>query len=144
MKGKQGHLRTVLSAQALKPEESSWKQQSKTAPACINSPFNKLAVASYKRTLLSQDETKRWSLLFENRRFEIPSVGGFDNSRPIITCAIITKPTKIEREGRREGGFMFLKWCLQFGGKRVCVVVCIGFLFKSNYDNRVLYCKVQV
>lgn len=45
------YLLTVLSALALNPDESSWKQQSSTAPPCMNSPLKALALASYKRTV---------------------------------------------------------------------------------------------
>lgn len=41
----------MLSAPALKPEESSWKQQSSTGPPCLNSPRSTLALASYSRTV---------------------------------------------------------------------------------------------
>jgi len=45
------NLLTVWSAPALKPEESSWKQQSRTGPGCTNSPLSTLASASYSRTV---------------------------------------------------------------------------------------------
>lgn len=44
------YLLTVLSPLALKPDVSSWKQQSRTGPPCRNSPLKTLALASYRRT----------------------------------------------------------------------------------------------
>lgn len=72
----------MLSALALKPEESSWKQQSRTGLPCVNSPRSTLALASYNRTVLSHEETSRWSLWLEKRRLETPSAGGLESSRP--------------------------------------------------------------
>ena len=36
-----------------------------------------------KLKTLSHEETRRWSLWLENRRLEIPSVGGLNSSLPV-------------------------------------------------------------
>lgn len=44
---------------------------------------NNLQSKNQQPITLSQEETRRWSLWLEKRRFEIPSVGGLDSSLPV-------------------------------------------------------------
>lgn len=78
------YMRTARSRPPEKPVWSSCTAQSKTAAWFLQMPLATLEVPSYKRAVLSQEDTsKRLELLGEKAKEEMPSCGGFSKGRSL-------------------------------------------------------------